>query len=410
MPSSHFMVYSAAFITASILLASCGRKEVDPVLEASQSAKAHPRQAPTTEQRRITAERMRPILVQANQPIRFQGRICDTTDHPLAGVRVAFTVNRAGRVDDSAMIHEDKVSAVLESDASGAFLISEHTGVSLTIHELRKNDYTTARSDHWSFLVEEMNAEKAGKIETFRMLRQGEVIPRTDRARKSSASTSAPQSQRQSKVKYVTNPAHSIRSQTLARSPTSDTSAVITGNPGGASSLPSQQVQGAGTMPNQPPSVVRPTENPKPTRNQREYVMIEVTDDGARISKFPAGDADSWSWKVSKAGDAMKAGGQEPVVVPNNSSLEIQVSRQDNPVAIATLLVFPAWFDQAAEKQKALLSFQTGDKVLLTVEESDNLQAGWVPTPLVESGGRQYAKLPRFPKRYYRIKIAPPAP
>ena len=139
--------------------------------------------------------------------------------------------------------------------------------------------------------------------------------------------------------------------------------------------------------------------------------MIEITDGGAKISSLPAGDAAAPGiWSIRKAGDDAKVGGQEPVVVPNNSPMEVRVSRQDNPVAAATLLVFPAWPDQAAEKQKALLSFQTGDKVLLTVEESDNVQAGWVPTQLIENGGRQYAKLPRFPKRYYRIQMANPQP
>jgi hypothetical protein len=60
------------------------------------------------------------------------------------------------------------------------------------------------------------------------------------------------------------------------------------------------------------------------------------------------------------------------------------------------------------EKQNALLSLNASDKVLLTVEESVNLQAGWVPTPLVESWGWKYAKLPRYPKRYYRIQLINP--
>jgi hypothetical protein len=374
-----------------LVVSSC-RRELPPTTATTVTTAQHQtRLAPTEERRRADAEKIKPIFDQADKPLQFQGKVCDSNDQPLAGVQVVFTVSRAGRVHDDGIIYSDDISSVVESDASGNFLISGYQGVGLTIHEMRKNGYRATSPDIAVNPFETTGVKSIGVLSTFHMPKVGEKIALAD----SDESTSTPPKKQKSRIKYVANPAAmaALNRKTLG---TPDSS--------------SQGVPVSTLMPNQPPSDASPTASAKPTQDQREYVMIEVTDDGARISNFLVGDGASRAWKVSKAEDATKVAGLEPFVVSSNSTMEVQVSRQDHSVAATTLLLFPAWPDQTGEKQKALLSVLTGDKVLLTVEESDNLQAGWVPTQLIGFDGRQYAKLPRFPKRYYRVQIASPPP
>lgn len=393
------------FAVAGTLLVGCGRKDNIPVT-GSGSSPPEGRHAPTTEERLSMAEKMGPILQQLNQPIHLRAKVCDSSGQPLAGVRLAYTIIRAGTVTDDAIIHEDSVSGIVNSDENGEILIKGQTGRSLLIQEIKNEGAISPKQGRWSFMAEELKPEASGEIKTLQIMKPRQMTGGPDSAPSIKGAPPALQSQSQSRD----NPGTSLLTSNRPRPSTQIPAVASTTLPKGTPAQP-QRVQGASAMPQQTPPLVRPPEPRKATEEQRDYVMIETTDDGVKISCLPSGEATAPRiWNILKAGHVAKAGGQEPVVVPKDSLTEIQVSRQDNPVAAATLLVFPAWPDQAAEKQKALLSFQMGDKVLLKVEESDNLQAGWVPTPLVESGERQYAKLPRFPKRYYRIQIAKPQP
>jgi hypothetical protein len=220
----------------------------------------------------------------------------------------------------------------------------------------------------------------------------------------SQASNQSARARGQSRVKYVTQPSASKRTQASVQLTTAAPVSASQARKPGTASLPSQQVQGSAIMPNQPPSVVRPTERPESTQDQRQYVMIELTDDGASISVFAAGGVVPRSWNLSKAGDDAKAGGKEPITVSDHSPTEIRVNSPDaSPTG--TLLMFPRPQNQATETPRILLSIDKKDGMLGGVEESDNLTGGWVPTQLTESDGLSHAKLPRYPKRFYRIRL-----
>jgi hypothetical protein len=87
------------------------------------------------------AQRVRELLDRDNVPIVFFGKVVDSSNKPISGVKIKYHIRRAGILDVVGSIQEDIFKETAISAADGIFEISGATGMTLTVEGMEKNGY-----------------------------------------------------------------------------------------------------------------------------------------------------------------------------------------------------------------------------------------------------------------------------
>ena len=82
--------------------------------------------------------------------------------------------------------------------------------------------------------------------------------------------------------------------------------------------------------------------------------------------------------------------------------ITLQIAAAAGPSA--SLIAFPFPVQQQPSN---LFEITPTDGAMVSVEESDNREFGWIASRLLTSDGKSLLPLPRFPKKFYRITLRP---